>query len=47
MARSLHELMEAERVTLAAGVPTAGQRLLAHGEARGPGLSTVRRTLLA
>ena len=44
--KSLHELFEAERVTLSAGVPTVWQGLLAHVEANDLGFSTMRRTVI-
>ena len=44
--RSLHELFEAEGVTLSAGVPTVWQGLLAHMEAEGLRFSTMRRTII-
>jgi len=43
---SLHALIEAEGVTLSAGVPTVWQGLLAHVEAHGLGFSTMRRTVI-
>ncbi|RZL94280.1 MAG: fatty-acid--CoA ligase [Variovorax sp.] len=44
--KSLHELFEAEGVTLSAGVPTVWQGLLAHVEAQGLGFRTMRRTII-
>ena len=44
--KSLHELFEAERVTLSAGVPTVWQGLLAYVEANGLKFSTMRRTVI-
>lgn len=43
---SLHELFEAEKVTLSAGVPTVWQGLLAHVEATGKTFSSMRRTII-
>jgi fatty-acyl-CoA synthase len=43
---SLHGLIEAEQVTLSAGVPTVWQGLLSHVEARGLGFSSMRRTII-
>ena len=42
--QSLYELMEAEAVTVSAGVPTIWQGLLAHVEQHGLKFSTMRRT---
>jgi fatty-acyl-CoA synthase len=42
--QSLYELMEAEAVTISAGVPTIWQALLAHLEQHGLRFSTMRRT---
>ena len=42
--QSLYELMEAEAVTISAGVPTIWQGLLAHLEQHGLRFSTMRRT---
>ena len=42
--QSLYELMEAEAVTISAGVPTIWQGLLAHLEQNGLKFSTMRRT---
>ena len=42
--QSLYELMEAEAVTISAGVPTIWQGLLAHVEQHGLRFSTMRRT---
>jgi len=44
--KSLHELFEAEGVTLSAGVPTVWQGLLAHIEANNLEFSTMRRTII-
>jgi fatty-acyl-CoA synthase len=44
--RSLHELFEAEGVTVSAGVPTVWQGLLAHVEANDLKFSTMRRTVI-
>ena len=44
---SLHELMEREAVTVAAGVPTIWTGLLAHLRETGQRLTTVRRLLVA
>ena len=44
--KSLHELFEAERVTLSAGVPTVWQGLLAYVEGNGLKFSTMRRTVI-
>jgi acyl-CoA synthetase (AMP-forming)/AMP-acid ligase II len=44
--KSLHELFEAEGVTLSAGVPTVWQGLLAHVEANNLTFSTMRRTVI-
>jgi len=44
--RSLHELFEAEGVTLSAGVPTVWQGLLAHVEANNLEFGTMRRTIV-
>jgi len=41
---SLYELIEAERVTVSAGVPTIWQGLIAHVEQHGLRFSTMRRT---
>ena len=43
---SLHQLFEAEGVTVSAGVPTVWQGLLAHVEAQGASFSTMRRTVI-
>jgi len=43
---SLHELFEAEGVTLSAGVPTVWQGLLAHVQANGLRFRTMRRTII-
>jgi fatty-acyl-CoA synthase len=44
--KSLHDLIEAEGVTVSAGVPTVWQGLLAHVESNGLGFSTMRRTII-
>jgi len=44
--KSLHDLFEAEGVTMAAGVPTVWQGLLAHMQANNLGFSTMRRTVI-
>ena len=44
--KSLHELFEAEGVTVSAGVPTVWQALLTHVEANDLGFSTMRRTVI-
>lgn len=44
--KSLHELFEAEGVTLSAGVPTVWQGLLSHVEAGNLKFSTMRRTII-
>ena len=44
--RSVHDLMESEGVTLAAGVPTIWQGLLSHVEANSLEFSTMRRTII-
>jgi len=44
--KSLHELFEAEGVTVSAGVPTVWQGLLAHVEANNLKFSTMRRTII-
>jgi fatty-acyl-CoA synthase len=44
--KSLHDLFEAEGVTLSAGVPTVWQGLLAHVDAKGLKFSTMRRTVI-
>jgi fatty-acyl-CoA synthase len=44
--KSLHELFEAERVTVSAGVPTVWQGLLAYVEAQGLSFSSMRRTII-
>jgi len=44
--KSLHELIEAEGVTLSAGVPTVWQGLLAHVESQGLGFASMRRTII-
>jgi len=44
--KSLHDLIESEEVTLAAGVPTVWQGLLAHVEATSGKFTTMRRTVV-
>ncbi len=44
--KNLHELFEAEGVTVSAGVPTVWQGLLAHVEANRLRFSTMRRTII-
>ena len=44
--RSLHDLMEAERVTVSAGVPTVWQGLLAYLEQNGLRFSSMNRTVI-
>ena len=44
--KSLHDLFEAEGVTVSAGVPTVWQGLLSHVEAHGLPFSTMRRTII-
>jgi len=44
--KSLHDLFEAEGVTVAAGVPTVWQGLLAHVEANDLRFTTMRRTVI-
>ncbi|MFC7411703.1 3-(methylthio)propionyl-CoA ligase [Hydrogenophaga atypica] len=44
--KSLHELFEAEGVTVSAGVPTVWQGLLAHVQGNGLRFSTMRRTII-
>lgn len=44
--KSLYELMEAEGVTYAAGVPTVWQMLLGHMQPNGLKFSTLRRTVI-
>jgi fatty-acyl-CoA synthase len=44
--KSLHELLEGERVTVSAGVPTVWQGLLAYVESNGLKFSTMRRTVI-
>ena len=44
--KNLHELFEAEGVTVSAGVPTVWQGLLAHVEANNLRFSTMRRTII-
>ncbi|GAB7549723.1 3-(methylthio)propionyl-CoA ligase [Cupriavidus sp. 8B] len=44
--KSLYELLEAEQVTLSAGVPTVWQGLLSHVEESGQPFSSMRRTII-
>ena len=44
--KSLHDLFEAEGVTLSAGVPTVWQGLLAHVKANNLAFSTMKRTVI-
>jgi fatty-acyl-CoA synthase len=44
--KSLHDLFEAEGVTVSAGVPTVWQGLLTHVESQGLKFSTMRRTII-
>jgi 3-(methylthio)propionyl---CoA ligase len=44
--KSIYELLEAEQVTMAAGVPTVWQMLLGHMQANGLKFSTVKRTVI-
>ncbi|AMO24513.1 3-(methylthio)propionyl-CoA ligase [Ramlibacter solisilvae] len=44
--KSLHELMEYERVTFAAGVPTIWQGLLQYASTQGVRFTTLRRTVI-
>jgi 3-(methylthio)propionyl---CoA ligase len=44
--KSIYELMEAERVTYAAGVPTIWQMLLGHMKTAGLRFSTLKRTVI-
>lgn len=44
--KSIHELIEAEQVTCAAGVPTIWQMLLGHVDANKLSFSTLRRTVI-
>jgi len=44
--KSLHDLFEAEHVTVSAGVPTVWQGLLAHVESQNLKFSTMRRTII-
>lgn len=44
--KSLHDLFEAEGVTVSAGVPTVWQGLLTHVETNGLHFSTMRRTII-
>jgi fatty-acyl-CoA synthase len=44
--KSVHDLLESERVTMSAGVPTVWQGLLAHVEANDLKFSTMRRTVI-
>jgi acyl-CoA synthetase (AMP-forming)/AMP-acid ligase II len=44
--KSVYELIEAEKVTFAAGVPTVWQMLLGHMQAGGLTFSTLKRTVI-
>ena len=44
--KSVYELIESEKVTVSAGVPTVWQGLLAYTEQHGLGFSTMRRTIV-
>ena len=44
--KSIYELIESERVTMAAGVPTVWQMLLGHMQAGGLKFSTMKRTVI-
>lgn len=44
--KSIHELLETEKVTMAAGVPTVWQGLLAYVEQHGLGFSSMTRTVI-
>jgi acyl-CoA synthetase (AMP-forming)/AMP-acid ligase II len=44
--KSIYELIEAEKVTMAAGVPTVWQMLLGHMQAGGLKFSTMKRTVI-
>jgi fatty-acyl-CoA synthase len=44
--KSIYELIEGEKVTMAAGVPTVWQMLLGHMQAGGLKFSTMRRTVI-
>src|SRR3954453_23754187 len=44
--KSVYELMEAEKVNVAAGVPTVWQMLLGHLQANGLRFSTLKRTVI-
>jgi 3-(methylthio)propionyl---CoA ligase len=44
--KSLHELLETEKVTISAGVPTVWQGLLAYMDQNGLKFSTMRRTII-
>lgn len=44
--KSIHDIVESERVTFAAGVPTIWQGLLGHVQAQGGRFSTLRRTVI-
>lgn len=44
--RSVYELIESEKVTMAAGVPTVWQMLLGHMQAGGLKFSTLKRTVI-
>jgi fatty-acyl-CoA synthase len=44
--KSIYELLESEKVTMAAGVPTVWQMLLGHMQANGLKFSTMKRTVI-
>src|SRR5262249_35102395 len=44
--QSLYELLESERVTMSAGVPTVWQGLLAYTESRQAKFTTMKRTII-
>jgi 3-(methylthio)propionyl---CoA ligase len=44
--KSIYELLESEKVSMAAGVPTVWQMLLGHMQAQGLKFSTMRRTVI-
>lgn len=44
--KSVYELIEAEKVTMAAGVPTVWQMLLGHLQANNLKFSTLNRTVI-
>ncbi|QCB46487.1 3-(methylthio)propionyl-CoA ligase [Hydrogenophaga sp. PAMC20947] len=44
--KSIYELLESEKVTMAAGVPTVWQMLLGHMQAEGLKFSTMKRTVI-